>query len=1054
MRCHGSLIWNNEGDFWQWLQGPLLRYVYPVDGSAGYVRINGHVNRIVGGIKIRQFRVSSKGCKKLDSLLNNEAGATCEAYGDTRNITDWMAVLPDEANMPSTPVDYTCKGGNGTTTRGIRVASQTRQPAEVVTEVLKILLNEQLGVAVVGDTSLPEASVGVWQSEAGNQSVGVSLMPSVTEGLYMTQAGVAACPLCSRLGYQALKDDAVRLAFGSSIYGLQGDQVFSDMLTNAGLTNTATGYNEVLHTSDDYDSVIKNLFNSGAAVLFYSYSGSPLVQGMNPIRIDMGAYDYQSPQLYAKVMSDLSDPDYNMDVQELLFRMEFTSDDLTSFNSAMYEGGDAAAVACDWVNANTYRWSYWIRTPVSEDTNARKKEYFHKCFDTWAETNDKDSFSHHSYYLNPVSGLPSGAGPDDDTPKVIYKVDDSGSVTDEPAFTVPTRSEYARWVEQAEGGNLTAEALWKQAQGWVFRYCEELSARKLLIRYRGNMADTLGKLYYSCDGYGMFFPLSMTFEEANNQLNVFQANQWIDVATRAVMVEFFVHSQSSRHISNVQFMVEISSTGAFVVSKRFNAFRLFQWETQKSSLVFILGIAFIWVILIHLMNSSLTRFLRAWRSRLKRLSWEASWFHGHFIPCCTCCTDGKWINFRGINLIIPFIETYFQDLWFFIDTALYMMIIVTWVFRFWFIWLGVSDSNLLCIDVYPQDYERAADLSLLVQQIDGINILIIFLRVLFYLESNHDMNIIIRTVRRASSLIFNLLVIFFVVIIGFVMSAWVVFGMVLERYRSSSESFQALLFMVMGQYEFDSMRSVRPAFALIFFLLFYVVIVAVIFNLLIGLMTAKFEEVNGESLDRETFTARVAHDPETASWMPPMGFRASVSSISWAGEIKFYWNWVVHKVTRSRDRSYVNRNPRIFWPKFKQMLEDLDSMSLSGVFRSYLHVKWMALSLGVRPLLRADTADAELGPLSVRDFIDKEVEESRRLLLELLIVQIPSKVLDTSLSRTWYELLLHHREWRNQVSKWAKFDHGNALHAAAYSLQASKRAVKVLRRHLRKTTKE
>ena len=203
-------------------------------------------------------------------------------------------------------------------------------------------------------------------------------------------------------------------------------------------------------------------------------------------------------------------------------------------------------------------------------------------------------------------------------------------------------------------------------------------------------------------------------------------------------------------------------------------------------------------------------------------------------------------------------------------------------------------------------------------------------------------------------------------------------------------------------------------------------------------MSTTFDEVSMEQFDEVTFLRRIAHDPTTAAW-PKIGFFSGLQNQSWWTDIKFWCQRVMYMLTfggSSQQRKIANRNPRIFWKKYRVLLQMLDGMDMQQIFEAALAIYRLSHNLCDRlvpdendepvpdendELVPDENDEVLLEPKSVHDFIAEEVETNRFHFIEHFLVLVPTNVTRTSIVLQWKEILSHHKEWRRKTSKWAKF---------------------------------
>eukprot|EP01059_Diplonema_ambulator_P030263 TRINITY_DN509_c0_g2_i2.p1 TRINITY_DN509_c0_g2~~TRINITY_DN509_c0_g2_i2.p1 ORF type:complete len:1673 (+),score=294.76 TRINITY_DN509_c0_g2_i2:53-5071(+) len=1022
---------DKESEYWDFFKGPLLEALFDADTATkpGALFSDFYSQKLVGGLKLRQFRQSPRHCKGQQQLFDSHTHV-CRATGDVRKATDWKPIKANKT-LTTDPVPTQCLGSS--------VMYDTRDPIIIIVDdtqdiyweaynavahVAAILLSEKYNARVeVYNQSLAPWSAGFITIGTGDMGVG-----TITPGWFMTAAGANACPECVSVGNPALKNVANAAVFGNQI--LDNNWVTSGVAAKL-ISNNVTSLSRVGYDQQTYEQMVLSRAANGDAFMFYDTSPGKLTGSFSSVRLALQD-DYSSTTILKGYKLD---QETYADVEQTIYYLSLSTDDLNTILSGLNDGNFTSA-ACNWLTKNPWKWYGWIRRDVNEDMLSKQKMYHPVCYDSW-----KDRSQDELGYQKSENLVPGILAPDTNyTPKAIYNIDSDGALTDELLFYAPTREQFMEWQEQAEGGNFTAETLWKRAQPWVYRHCAELGSARFLS-YPGRMVDpdTQTMALYGCSGYGMILPISMSFNDITREIDILIANNWVDVATRGIMVEFFIHNQNSRLFSRFQYMAEISTTGGWATSLQVHTFRLFQLESLAAPAAFMIAICITILLMFTLIYESIRSFRLAWKSRLVELRAEADQAHGNWCPPITCNTK-RGFQLAGLRLVAPWLGLYFSEFWYAFDTVFYGVVIVSWCFRFWFIYLGVTSQNVACVDVFPDQYERVAEVSYSMFQLDGVAILLAYMKFIYYLRSFSEINRIVMTVQRASLLIAYLLVIFVIFMMGFTLSAWVVFGTLVERYRGTGDAFGTLLLMMMGDIDFQLMTEARPGFSLTFFLLFYVVVITILFNLLIGVITTAFNEVYKERFDEEAFIARVTHDPASGAWDAERAFgvRQLVMENATVREVKYYIKKMsfpilrfLNKDTGSYDPDYRLSNPRKFWPAFLYVMQDLDSPDMHLVFRAHTVLKLLSKKYGAsldpssgndvkNPSQGVKTYDLTAKP--VIDFINESVGPARRPLVDFLLVEIPSRVMGLNKTRAWHMVLNDHIVWMKDVQRWANFD--------------------------------
>eukprot|EP00662_Eupelagonemidae_sp_cell21_P023771 gene23772-11671_t len=420
---------------------------------------------------------------------------------------------------------------------------------------------------------------------------------------------------------------------------------------------------------------------------------------------------------------------------------------------------------------------------AGEGAAARRDEFFERCFEPWSGPGDcdRESFTENAHYLDPRrvnrSLSPCGVDPMGESSKLA-------------------------------GGADTGRGL---------------------IPVQGIIPMGLLNRQYSCDGYAMILPISVTKAEAHRALEELRDNNWIDVATRMVMVEFYTFGQNTAQVVRHRYMVEASAAGGWETSVQTVVFQLWQWE-HNSPATFVAGAIVTLALMTFFCVLNVAKLCEEWRRAQSVLVFYARYGHARW------CGRYAFMLFRELLKVVIV-----QNAACLYDLLLYLALFGVWVVRLYVISIGLTQSNILCTETYPRHFAEVADLSLLSAQVDGFGAIFVFLRLLGYFGVNSNMKLIIRTVARAATSIVWLVVALFVTMSGFSLCAWVLFGDVDRDYNGYFISFNSLVHMMLGEADFDEMVAHRPVAAQFFIIIFFVIIIIVLLNLAIAVVSTAYD---------------------------------------------------------------------------------------------------------------------------------------------------------------------------------------------------------------------
>eukprot|EP01062_Namystynia_karyoxenos_P046881 TRINITY_DN3525_c0_g1_i2.p1 TRINITY_DN3525_c0_g1~~TRINITY_DN3525_c0_g1_i2.p1 ORF type:complete len:2303 (+),score=722.25 TRINITY_DN3525_c0_g1_i2:138-7046(+) len=647
------------------------------------------------------------------------------------------------------------------------------------------------------------------------------------------------------------------------------------------------------------------------------------------------------------------------DVFKFVTSMWFTQEDLDwMLQKVRKEQKAHDTIACEWLSVNQEKWLPWLRYQAAQNVDIREEEYYQRKFPHWnvEKGNDEDSYNMHAAVLTPG----------DITGRAAQK-----QLTDVLGVEslVPLRAEWdAMAVRATTNASVVDARNWQYYRPWIFQSCAELGsasfAEKDAIPGRIMSETGLMKLAYGCSGYGTILPISWTRTRAAELVSDLERNSWIDVATRAVMVEFFIHNQMTGLIIRSRYLCEISAAGGWRVSNHHTVFQLWQWEGKSLAGWIILMVLNIGLITYFTWYST-RRIIRTWNEEAdNRRSLDASAGHNAWCPVWPPVCLNKIIS-MALHLLKEPGEA--------LDIAGFGLMYTTWGMRFAQIIIGLSDNNILCTEQYPEDYTFVADLSVIADMLTGVNAIAVFLRTLIFLDVYTTMHRLLQTVNRAIAEITGIIVALVILMLGFALCGWVVYGHYFEAYNGWGVSFQTLLFVMLGEFDFEELDGIRPGYSFFFFFVFFITMIAVLFNVIIAVIGGAYDAVNEQLFSNEqtkAFVQQVMHDPSTCAWAPT---RALGLGAWWADgcvtrEAGYWWvfwirrPWLKCRMSCVRDEKArallqgeterlklsIMKNPRIFWKSYHRVLEGFASNDFTVAINAYTTVKQLRLSAHVR----------------------------------------------------------------------------------------------------------
>ena len=281
------------------------------------------------------------------------------------------------------------------------------------------------------------------------------------------------------------------------------------------------------------------------------------------------------------------------------------------------------------------------------------------------------------------------------------------------------------------------------------------------------------------------------------------SNGWIDVQTRAVFVEFTVYNANTNLFGILSYFIEFSPSSAVVTTAQYQVARFYMHLTGGQTLAHVLVIFFMLYFLYR---------------------------------------EGKLVYKQRL--------AYFKGFWNWVEVILIVcefLLIVLFLAR-----LYEVDRNLLQLRENPNDYvgfQYAANADALMTYVIGVLVFFYILRFLRLLRFNKNFLVIGKTLQRISSPILSFCLPFIAGFLAFGLLAFAMFGSELEDYSSIIRALVTQFSMTLGDFDFESIFTVNPTVATLYFFSFIGLNVMVLMNIFIAIINDSFAEVQEETTE-------------------------------------------------------------------------------------------------------------------------------------------------------------------------------------------------------------
>ena len=321
--------------------------------------------------------------------------------------------------------------------------------------------------------------------------------------------------------------------------------------------------------------------------------------------------------------------------------------------------------------------------------------------------------------------------------------------------------------------------------------------------------------YSTYDGSGFVFELNnVTTENFLDALQYLEDNSWLDRQTRAIFLTIVVYNANFNQYASLNFELELSLAGVLI--PRYNL------QTAKLDLY--------WGMLDD-MESTLFVVI------------ESLLYFGMF---------GYLLNeFREVSAIYSAtgsVKGYFQDVWNVVDWGLIILSFISFAMRLMFIMQPAVRNFDPFSDTY-QEITAAVTLYNDSFSLDAIAASFGIIKIFRYFDLQDNLLVLRRSIARGVTDLATFTVMLLTMMMGFAFAFMNIFGQESNNYIDIERSFTTLFLMVLGEFEYDELYQIQPAFALAFFLFYQFFVFLIMVNIFLAILNdaylaikEKFEE--------------------------------------------------------------------------------------------------------------------------------------------------------------------------------------------------------------------
>lgn len=330
------------------------------------------------------------------------------------------------------------------------------------------------------------------------------------------------------------------------------------------------------------------------------------------------------------------------------------------------------------------------------------------------------------------------------------------------------------------------------ASPWQYQSVMEASS----FPYLGQMA--------SYRGGGFIIELGPDEATALNELKDLEANDWIDRYTRALFTELSIYNINTNLLCVVTLLYEELPTGSGQTFVNIQTIRAYRYIGNFSAALMTCEVIFAFLLLKWILRDG----KRLWKER--KSFWKKTW---------------NIVDIAITALSITCLSLYFARL-VFLNSA---------VGKLW------KDPSKFV------SFQYVVLLNEAVNAMVALVVLLINLKFLRMLRFNRKVSVLSSTMKVSASRLASFMLMFLVIFLAYCFLVYLVFGPVLEDYRSFLRCMVSMMSMVLGNFAFYDLVDVSAIIGPSVFFTFMVLFQFIIINMFIGILCESFNEVRYDS---------------------------------------------------------------------------------------------------------------------------------------------------------------------------------------------------------------
>ncbi|RHY75965.1 hypothetical protein DYB30_013447 [Aphanomyces astaci] len=336
------------------------------------------------------------------------------------------------------------------------------------------------------------------------------------------------------------------------------------------------------------------------------------------------------------------------------------------------------------------------------------------------------------------------------------------------------------------------------------------------------VADTIDGLLGPIPGSGYVVDLPTNGTNAQNILQTLRANHFLDVATRAVVIEFAVFNPYLQLFDMVTGVVEFPPTGGTVATMRSSVLNVYGYGPSTGAKVFF--------------EVALALAVTCYAGEILVQVYRR--------PVMEYLSSSGWTQLHGVNIAL------------FITVITLRLVAINAVY---------GNNNTATINLNtaaPTDLFRyltsLAKMKDLERSINAVNATLMWLGLLKYTQ--------VRVLSQAMADLLSCVVLFFICLVGYAQAGFLAFSTTAPSFRTFGQSVVSVLEALTFRLDYAELVHANAAIAPVYFVSFYIVLVLVVVNIFVAILQDAFTTVHKQQTALKTKQPAVRFPFATGVW--------------------------------------------------------------------------------------------------------------------------------------------------------------------------------------------